>query len=524
MERTVVFGAVLGLLVAVGAPQQGGTPSAAGERKLTRAVLEDKIRGGWAGQMVGVAYGQETEFKAMGRILEGPLPVWSPELVSRALDQDDLYVEMTFMEVMERVGLDATTQDHGEAFRTSQYMLWHANAAARRLLNRGVTGGMTGHPKYNVHANDIDFQIEADFIGLMTPGLPQEANKYCDRVGRVMNHGDGLYGGMFVASLYSAAFFENDPRRVVEQALASLPAGSTYAAAIRDVLDWSKANPADWRQTWHQIENKWNKDDSCPDGSMSPFNIDARLNGAYIALGLVYGGGDFAQTMEVSMRAGQDSDCNPSSAAGVLGVILGYSGIPERWTSGIPAIADKKFSYTNYSYNDIVRLSVERAAKLAQRAGGTLTDTEIRFPDQAPSAPALEQWSMGKPDRAVNAADEAWSWTGAWTDQSASEGRYRSTSRVSVAAGDEASLAFTGTAIALVGQNGQDGGRARIHLDGKLVGEIDSYVSERTLDHALWHTYGLQPGKHVIRIVTTGEADTRSSGRKVAISRAIAFR
>ena len=57
---------------------------------------------------------------------------------------------------------------------------------------------MSGHPKYNLHADDIDFQIEADFIGIMCPGLPQASNKYCDRVGRVMNYGDGLYGGMFV--------------------------------------------------------------------------------------------------------------------------------------------------------------------------------------------------------------------------------------------------------------------------------------------------------------------------------------
>ena len=33
---------------------------------------------------------------------------------------------------------------------------------------------------------------------MMTPGLPQWSNKYCDRVGRVMNYGDGLYGGMWL--------------------------------------------------------------------------------------------------------------------------------------------------------------------------------------------------------------------------------------------------------------------------------------------------------------------------------------
>ncbi|MCX6552413.1 MAG: hypothetical protein NTY02_15650, partial [Acidobacteria bacterium] len=209
--------------------------------------------------------------------------------------------------------------------------------------------------------------------------------------------------------------------------------------------------------------------------------------------------------------------------AGVLGVMLGYSRIPAQWTSAIPAIADKKFSYTNYSYNDIVRASVERAVKLAQQAGGTATDTDIRIPAQAPLAPALEQWSMGKPDRAFSASDPAWSWTGTWTDEPVSEGRYRSSSRVSVAAGDEASITFTGTAIAIVGRNSQDGGRAKVYLDGTLIGEIDSYIPERTLDHALWHTYGLPPGKHAIRVVTTGEADKRSSGHKIGISRAMTF-
>ena len=60
----------------------------------------------------------------------------------------------------------------------------------------------------------------------MTPGLPQEANKYADRVGRVMNYGDGLYGGMFVSGMYAAGFFETDPRKVVVEGLARCSAVS----------------------------------------------------------------------------------------------------------------------------------------------------------------------------------------------------------------------------------------------------------------------------------------------------------
>jgi hypothetical protein len=38
---------------------------------------------------------------------------------------------MTLAETMDRLGLDATVEEYGEAFKASQYDLWHANAGAR---------------------------------------------------------------------------------------------------------------------------------------------------------------------------------------------------------------------------------------------------------------------------------------------------------------------------------------------------------------------------------------------------------
>ena len=86
---------------------------------------------------------------------------------------------------------------------------------------------------------------------------------------------------------------KNDPRKVVEAGLACMPVRSPYAMLISDVLAWSKQHPQDWRKVWHLIEDKWNKRESCPEGALKPFNIDAKLNGGYIALGLLYGKGDF---------------------------------------------------------------------------------------------------------------------------------------------------------------------------------------------------------------------------------------
>lgn len=497
-------------------------------RHLTTAVLKDKIRGGWAGQMIGVSFGAPTEFKSNGKIIEGELK-WTPERISNSIDQDDLYVEMTFTKVLDDIGLNATCEQFGEAFKDSKYMLWHANAGARRNLNRGIKAPMSGHPKYNFHANDIDFQIEADFIGMMTPGLPQEANKYADRVGRVMNYGDGLYGGMFVSGMYAAAFFETDPRKVVEAGLKSIPAQSGYAKLVSDLLAWHKQYPDDWKKAWQGLKEKWDKDDPCPEGALKDFNIDARLNGGHIVLGLLWGNGDFDKTIDISTRAGQDSDCNPSSAAGVLGVMLGYDKIPDAWKSGIATIADQKFQFTDYSFNSIVDSTIKRASKVITSVGGKVTDSEILVPVQPAKAPKLEQWNPGIPDRFVQFNEPAWQWKGSWRDETQPKDNMDKnkpgvTGKAANGAGAEAVLTFEGVAICVLGPMTQAGGRADVFLDGKKMDNIDAYVVERTFDYDLWRAYDLKPGKHTLRIVTRDDADPRSKGKNVILRRAIIYR
>ncbi len=514
---------VLVCLAAIAVAANSVGRAATTPRKITLPALEDKIRGGWAGQMIGVSYGAPTEFRANGKINESSL-AWSPERVSNAIQQDDLYVEMTFAEVMDSKGLDATSEDYGEMFKNSKYSLWHANAAARRLLSNGIKAPLSGNPRYNAHANDIDFQIESDFIGLMTPGLPREANRFADRVGRVMNYGDGLYGGIFFGGMYSAAFFETDVRRVVEQGLASIPARSRYGMIIRDLLDWHAKNPDDWKKTWQLIEDKWDKDDPCPDGALQPFNIDATINGAYVTLGLLYGNKDFGKTVEIATRAGQDSDCNPSSAAGILGVMLGYDKIPDFWKSGIPALADTKFEFTNYSFNGICKSTLERALKVIRKAGGRVEGNEVIVPDQAPMAPKLEQWNPGIPDKRIEITDSAWTWKGNWSDEKAHNDASRTEGKAAAGAGAEVELKFAGSAVIVVGPYSQSGGRADVYLDGKKAGEINAYIVERTSDNALWHIYGLKQAPHTLRIVTRDDADARSKGKRIMLQTAVTFR
>jgi hypothetical protein len=481
------------------------------------AELRDKIEGGWAGQMIGVSFGAPTEFRFRERINEGELPKWTDDSVANSLHQDDLYVDMTFAQVLDDKGLDATTEDFAAMFREARYRLWHANLAARRALKRGAPAALAGTPQYNAHANDIDFQIESDFIGLMSPGLPQAANALCLRAGRVMNYGDGILGGMFVSGMYAAAFFETDPRVVVEAGLMSLPPNSPYARTIADVLAWSRQHPQDWRAVWRLLEQKWNRREPCPEGALQPFNIDAKLNGAYVALGLLYGQGDFWKTLEVSTRAGQDSDCNPSNALGVLGTMLGYRRIPEEWKRGIPKVADQKFDFTNFTFRSIVASTERRAIALVERHGGRRDGDRLWIRVQQPKPARVALWdNYGSPAERIPASDSRWSWKGDWQE--------RRGVRVAQARGAEAAISFEGTGAIVTGPYLPTGGKADVFLDGRLHSTVDVYPDENSVKggEAVWHAFRLKRGMHTLRLVVRGER--YGDGADVAVQDLVVFR
>ncbi|HOK88722.1 MAG TPA: ADP-ribosylglycohydrolase family protein [Candidatus Hydrogenedentes bacterium] len=364
----------------------------------------DRMAGGWLGQMAGVGWGGPTEFQWNGKIIPPEaFPAWKPEMINQ-FEQDDLYVEMTFLHTLEVYGLDVSIRQAGIDFANSRYPLWHANKFGRRNLHSGIAPPDSGHPAFNRHADDIDYQIEADFSGLISPGLPNMAVTLGETFGRLMNYGDGLYGGQFIGAMYSYAFREKDPRTIVEKALAWIPADSQYAECVRDVLQWHQEEPENWQAVWQRVNEKYHLNPSyrrfsC--GQEDGFNIDAKINGAYVVMGLLYGKGDPDRTIEIATRCGQDSDCNPSSAAGVLFTTFGMSGAPAKFTSALRR--DVKFSHTAYDFDTLLRVCEKLARQAVLRGGGQIVWSEtgeeaFLIPCPVPVSRSAEQcWDPAPP-------------------------------------------------------------------------------------------------------------------------------
>jgi hypothetical protein len=492
-------------------------------------MLKDKIAGGWAGKMIGVTYGAPTEFRAQGKTFDDSIK-WTPKDIRCSMWQDDIYVQLTFMMTMDKYGIDAPAKKFQEMFAKAGYMLWHANVQARKNYYDSIFPPASGSPEFNSHADDIDFQIESDYLGLMCPGMPATASKMADKIGHIMNYGDGVYGGIFLAALNSIAFFESDIPKVIDKALTSIPAESDYAKMVSDVKLLHEHNPGDWKAAWTELQAKWGSDHFC--GSGSDFNIDAKLNGAYIVMGLLYGDGDPGKTMEISTRCGQDSDCNPSSAMAVLGVIIGFDKLPQEMKDGVTYMADSLFINTDYSFKKAVDNTYNYAVKLISENGGKISETEIAVSEQFPVAPALEvSFPNVVLDKKISAFEkDAWIFSGNWKTYQRKgwpENKMIDQSKFAGNQDDAIEISFTGTGISIDGNWVKDGGKADVFLDGKLVRTIDTYFFYNKQEHeniTFWHITGLTDSKHVVKLVVKGDKNPESLGTNLYVSQAVIYK
>jgi len=126
--------------------------------------------------------------------------------------------------------------------------------------------------------------------------------------------------------------------------------------------------------------------------------MDAKLNGAYIVMGLLYGNCDPDKTIIISMRCGRDSDCNPSSAAGVLFASLGMDGIDKKYYDMLDN--NTKFAFTDYNFPELIEVSSKLTEQFILKSGGKIEEIEGQtyylIPEKTEIPSAFEQsWEPG---------------------------------------------------------------------------------------------------------------------------------
>ncbi|MBE0534274.1 MAG: ADP-ribosylglycohydrolase family protein [Phycisphaerae bacterium] len=313
-----------GLLLICAAFSCGNLSAAASERdhlEINSQTLEDKIRGGLLGQLLGNLNGLPHEFKYLEQ--PGDVRIYTPALPEGARTDDDTDIEWVYVCAMEKsdtLFIPPAQIAHLWKSHINDH-IWCANRYARSLMDIGIDPPLTGYIAFNPWA---DFNISGQFLcesfGLVAPGMPQSAARLGLHYVRVGIEGEPAQTTQMFTTMIAMAFVTDDINEILDAGLKAIDQRSEITTIVRDVLLWHREHPADWRATRARIQKKY----AIHGGGMRD-NNGYELNTAGTIAALLYGGGDFVETLRVAFNFGWDCDNNAATAATIIGVIKGHA-------------------------------------------------------------------------------------------------------------------------------------------------------------------------------------------------------
>lgn len=339
-------------------------------RELSYDVYLDKVRGGWTGKAIGLMIGVPNEYSETWPPGDFEYFAEIPTHFSDRSSGDDLYLPLLHQLVLLEHGVSPTYEQILKAWdeRLFTGKIWVSCQQALENYRAGIMPPLTGQPGYNSDWADMCANISTDNIGWSSPGMFNTAVRVSDYFSHITNWGYGADGGVYTAAMVSEAFFETDARVLVKKARSILPVESPLGKLIDDAILLSEITP-DWRIARQALAKKYNPDLDPQDHKM------LAATGIGVTLGLLYGNGDFTQSMLIAQKCGWDSDCTASTVAGIIGTMAGYSVIDPKWKLPVHD------TYENYclkglprwlSFTDISKSTVAVGEKFIVENGGKI--------------------------------------------------------------------------------------------------------------------------------------------------------
>lgn len=313
--------------------------------KLNREFYLDRVRACWMGKNIGGTMG--APFERTQKILDIS-GFTSPK--GEPIPNDDLDLQLIWLTAVEDFGIRNTTPkllgNYWLDFVTGP---WNEYGIAKANMKSGIAPPYSGEYKNDLWKHSNGAWIRTEIWACLFPGFPSLAAQYAYHDACV-DHGmgEGTYAAMYVAALESAAFFENDVRKLIEQSLSYIPENCKTAQAIKLVCDMYDKK-ADWKDTRNALVKL------CEDIGwfMAPANV------GFVILGLLYGEGDYKKSMIYAINCGDDTDCTGATIGSIMGLVNGMSYVPEDWTeyigdSIISVAIDQSYSRRCKSITELV--------------------------------------------------------------------------------------------------------------------------------------------------------------------------
>ena len=317
---------------------------------IDQKIYRDKVYACWQGKNVGGTMGTPFENKP------GPLAVTgytTPK--GEPLPNDDLDLQLVWLRAMEEVGPAQMNANHLAWYWTRYiYPDWNEYGISKNNVKMGFLPPMSGEYNNRAWHHSNGAWIRSEIWACLAPGCPDVAVKYAV-MDACVDHGvsEGTVAEIFTAALESVAFVETDIRASIERALSYIPADSRVATTIRLVMEKYDGG-ADWLEARQAVVDY--------NGDWGAFQAPGNLG--FVVLGLLYGKGDFLQSLLYAINCGDDTDCTAATVGAFLGILYGTAGIPG--------------DLIGYIGDRILTMSIDRSADWAKIFPETCTDLSER--------------------------------------------------------------------------------------------------------------------------------------------------
>lgn len=274
----------------------------------------DRVAGCFLGKSIGGTLGMPYE----GRQSYLNLTFYNP-VPDKPLPNDDLDLQIVWLDVMKRHGLATDCRKLGEAWVRHIDAPWDEYGVAVWNLKRGIQPPLSGTHN-NLFIQGMGSAIRTELWASLFPGQPATAAWYAWQDAVVDHTGEGVYAEVFLAAAQSQLFVEPDTQAAFRAGLAFLPEDSLLLAAFRQVAE-DHAAGVPYEKARDRIGRAF---------SSANFT-DCVLNVAYTVLGLLYGDNDYEKSLLCAVNCGQDTDCTAATAGAWMGIIVGEKATPQRW-------------------------------------------------------------------------------------------------------------------------------------------------------------------------------------------------
>ena len=286
---------------------------------LNKNEYLDKLHACWIGKNIGGTLGAPYEGSPDMNDIEGFI---TPE--GEPLPNDDLDLQLVWLNAVEEVGIkNLSTNVLAEYWLERISPFWNEYGIGKTNLTLGLLPPMSGEFDNERWKNSNGAWIRSEIWASLAPAAPDVAAKYAV-MDAMVDHGvsEGTYAEIFTASMQSNAYVETDIRRLIETSLEKIPEDSRVVKTIRLVMDCYDKG-IDYRKTREMVV-ELNKD-------LSFGRFQAPGNLGFVAIGLLYGEGDFKKSMIYTVNCGDDTDCTAATVGATLGIMGGTKALPEEW-------------------------------------------------------------------------------------------------------------------------------------------------------------------------------------------------